>query len=94
MKILINAVQVKKMQNTDDITADILSNKKLQPMVLVLVIRRTKTKIFLAFTSQKKSMTYFIMTISKKINLFATSHQSDVDLTKYYKKCNGKPYSY
>lgn len=40
------------MQNTDDITADILSNKKLQPMVLVLVIRRTKTKIFLAFTLQ------------------------------------------
>ena len=42
-------------------------------------------------------MTYFIMTISKKINLFTTSHQSDIDfkdLTKHYKKRNGKSYSY
>lgn len=40
------------MQNTDGRTADILNNKKLQPMVTALAIRRTKTKIFLAFTLQ------------------------------------------
>ena len=40
------------MQNTDGRTADILNNKKLQPMVTALAIRRTKTKIFLAITLQ------------------------------------------
>lgn len=40
------------MQNTDGRTADILSNKKLHPMVTALAIRRTKTKIFLAITLQ------------------------------------------
>ena len=75
----------------DDMIADILSNKKLSPIVTKFFIRRKILNISLAFIIQSyfvvpkiislNSTHYFIMKISDKRELQQTAfnHSSDVD---------------
>ena len=75
----------------DDMIADMLSNKKLNPVVTELFIRGRKLNIFLAFITQSyfavpknirlNSMRYFIMKIPNKGELqqIAFNHSSDID---------------
>ena len=52
MKILMNTIKKKKQNLFDDIIADMLSNRKPQPIVSKLFIRFRKINIFLAFITQ------------------------------------------
>ena len=75
----------------DDIIADMLSNKKLNPTVSELFIRGRKLNISLVFISQSyfavpknirlNSMHYFIMMFSNKRELqqIEFNHSSDID---------------
>ena len=91
----------------DDMIADILSNKNLNPIVTELFIRGRKLNISVAFITQSyfampkdirlNSTHYFIMKISNKIELqlIAFKHSPDIDFQDFmnlYKKCTGKPY--
>ena len=79
----------------DDMTADMLSNKKLNPVVTVLFIRGRKLNTFLVFITQSdlafpknirlNSTRCFVMKISNKRELqqFAFNHSSDVDFQDY-----------
>ena len=86
-----------------------LSNKKLNPIVIEFFIRGRKLKIYLAFVTKSflgvrenirlYSMRYFIMKIPKKQELqqIAFNHLSDIDFKDFinlYKKCTAKPYSF
>ena len=92
----------------DDMIADMLSNKKLNPIVTELFIRGRKLNISLAFISQSyfaapksirlNSMHYFIMNIpsNREVQQIAFNHSSDIDLKDFmnpYKKYIAKPYS-
>ena len=79
-------------------TADILCNKELNPIVTKLFIRRRKLNISLAFIAQSyfavpkiirlNSMHYLIMKIPNKQEL---NHLSDIDFKDFinlYKKCS------
>ena len=93
----------------DDMIADMLSNKKLNPIVIELFIRDRKVNISLVFVTQSyfampksirlNSTDYFIMEIPNKQKLHqnAFNHSSDIefdDLTNLYKKCTAKLYSF
>ena len=92
----------------DDMITDILSNKKLNPIVNELFIRGRKLNISLAFIAQSgfaaqknrlNSTHYFIMTISnkRKLQQFAFNHLSNIGFENFmnlYKKCTAKPYSF
>ena len=93
----------------DDMIADMLSNKKLNPIVTELFIRGRKLNISLVFITQSyfavpknirlNSMHYFIMKIPNKQELqqIAFNHSSDIDFKDFmnlYKKCTAKPYSF
>ena len=69
--------------------ADMVSNKKLYPIVTGLFIRRRKLNISLVCV-----MHYFVMKIPNKRELqqIAFSHWSDIDFMNFLKKCTGKPY--
>ena len=78
----------------DDIIADMLNNKKLDPVVTELFIRARKLNIYLFLTQlclavQKNiglnSTQYFIMKISKKRELqqIAFNHSSDIDFQDF-----------
>ena len=79
----------------DDIIADMLSNKKLNPAVTELFIRGRKLNISLVFISQSyfavpknirlNSMHYFIMMFSNKRELqqIAFNHSSDIDYKNF-----------
>ena len=68
----------KKLIVFDDMIADMLSNKKLNPIVTELFIRRRKLNISLVFTKQSyfavpknirlNSTHYFVMKITRKEN--------------------------
>ena len=88
---------------------DMLSNKKLDPIVAELFIKGRKLNIFLVFITQpyfavpknirSNSTHYFIMKIANKRQLqqIAFNRSSDIDFKYFmnlYKKCNTKPYSY
>ena len=92
----------------DDIIADILNNKKLNPIVTELFIRGRKLNISFVFIMQsyfavpkdiRRNFThYFIMKIPNKQELhrIASHHSSDTDFKDFinlYKKCTAKPYS-
>ena len=72
------------------------SNKKLNPIVTELFIRRRKLKIYLVFITQS----YFaVMKIpnNRKLQQTAFNHLSDIDFQDFmnhYKKCTAKPYSF
>ena len=89
-------------------TADILSNKKLKPIVTELFIRGTELNISLAFIPQsyfavpkniRLNFThYFISKVLNKRGLqkITFKHLSDIefkDLMNLYKICTAKPYS-
>ena len=93
----------------DDMTADMLSNKKLSPIVTELFIRGRKLYIFLAFITQSyfsvpksirlNSTHYFIKKIPNKRELqqIAFNDSWDIDFRDFmnlYKKCTAKPYSF
>ena len=89
----------------DDMTAAILSNKKLNPIVTELFIRGRKLNFCLAFITQSyfaapkdirlNSTHYFIMKILNRTELqqIAFNHSSDIDFQDFmnlYKKCTAK----
>ena len=82
----------------DDMIADFLSNKKFNPIVIELFIRRRKLNISLVFIAQSyfgvpknarlKSTHYFVMKIPNKIELqqIAFNHSLDFQDIKNYIK--------
>ena len=93
----------------DHMIADMLSNKKLNPIVTELFIRDRKLNIFLAFITQfyfavpkdiRLNCThYYIMKIPNKRELkqIASQNSSDIDFQDFidiYKKCTAKPSSF
>ena len=93
----------------DDVIADMINNKKLNPIVTELFIRGRKLNISMAFITQSyfkvpkdvrlNSTYFFIMKIPSKRELqqIALNHSSDIDFKdfmKIYKKCTAKPYSF
>ena len=93
----------------DDMIADMLSNKKLNPILTESFIRGKKLKLFLAFITQSyfavpknirlNSTHYFVRKIPNKRELqqIAFNHSSDIDFHYFmtlYKKYTSKPYSF
>ena len=93
----------------DDMIADMLNNKKLNPIVTELFSRDEKLKISLVFSTQSyfvvpkdirlKSTHYFIMKIPNKEELqqIASHNSLDIDSKDFvnlYKKCTTKPYTF
>ena len=96
-------------ENIDDVIADVLSDKKHQPIVRKLFIRGRKLNILLVLITQSyfavpksvrlSSTDYFIMNIPSKPELqqIAINHLSDIyfkDFMKLYNQCAAKPYSF
>ena len=91
----------------DNRIADMLSNKKLNPIVTELFIKGGKLNIDLVFiilsyffeeNIRLNSTHYFIMNIPNKRELqqIALNHSSDInfqDLMNFYKQCTAKPYA-
>ena len=88
--------------------ADMINNKKLNPVVTELLIRDRKRNISTAFITQSffkvpkdvrlNSTHCFIMKIpnKKELQQIALNHSSDIDFKdfiKNYKKCTAEPYS-
>ena len=93
----------------DDMIADMINNKKVNPVVTELFIRGRKLNISIAFITQSyfkvpkdvrlNSTHFFIMKIPNKRELqqIALNHSSDIDFKdfmKIYKKCTAGPYSF
>ena len=91
----------------DDMIADMINNKKLNPIVTELFIRGRKLNISIVFIKQSyfkvpkhvrlNSTHFFIMKILSKRELqqIALNHSSDIefkDFMKIYKECTKKPY--
>ena len=88
----------------DDLIADMLSNKKLNPIVTELFIKGRKLNIFLVFFSQfyfaapknirLNSSHYFIMKIpnKRKLQQIIFIYSSGIDFQDFYKKCTAKPF--
>ena len=93
----------------DDMIADMIDNKKLNPVVRELFTRGRKLNISIVFITQSyfrvpkdvrlNSTHFFIMKISNKRELqqIALNQSSDIDFKdfiKIYKKCTARPYSF
>ena len=93
----------------DDMIADMINNKKLNPIVTELFIRGRKLNISIVFITQSyfkvpkdvrlNSTHFFIMKIPSKRELqqIALNHSSDIDFKdfmKIYKKYTKEPYSF
>ena len=93
----------------DDMIADMINNKKLNPIVTELFITGRKRNISIVFITQSyfkvpkdvrlNSTHFFIMKILNKRELqqIALSHSSDIDFKdfmKIYKECTKEPYSF
>ena len=91
----------------DDVNADVLRNKILNPIVTKLFVRGRKLNISLVFTTKSyftvtknirlNSTPYFVMQIPNKRELqqIVFNHSSDIDFQDFmnlYKKCTAKPY--
>ena len=91
----------------DDMIADMIDNKKLNPVVTELFIRGRKLNISIVFITQSyfkipkevrlNTTHFFIMKIPNKRELQQTAlnHSSDIDFKnfiKIYKKYTAKPY--
>ena len=89
--------------------ADMLSNKKLNPMVTELFIKERKLNISLVFITQsyfvvpknirQNSTHYLVIKIPNKRELQQTAfnYSSDFDFQDFmnvHKKCTAKPYSF
>ena len=92
----------------DDMIADIMTNKKFQPIIKELFIRCRKINISLAFITQSylsvpkdvrlNSTHYLIMKINNKRELqnIAINHSANIDckdFIKIYKECTKEPYN-
>ena len=91
----------------DDMMADMINNKKLDPVVTELFTRSSKLKISLVFITyfavpkniRLNTMHFFIMKIPNKqeFQQIALNHSFDIDFKdfmKIYKKWTAKPYSF
>ena len=93
----------------DDMIADMINNKKLNPIVTELFIRGIKLNISIVFITQSyfkvpkdvklNSTHFFIMKILNKRELqqIALNHSSDIDFKDFmeiYKECTKEPYSF
>ena len=93
----------------DDMIADMINNKKLNPIVTEFFIRGRKLNISIVFITQSyfkvpkdvrlNSTHYFIMKILNKRELqqMALNHSSDIDFKdfmKICKECTKEPYSF
>ena len=93
----------------DYMIADMINNKKLNPVVTELFSRDRKINISIVFIMQSYSKVpkdvrlnsthFFIMKIpnKKELQQIALNHSSDIhfkDFMKIYKKCTAKPYSF
>ena len=93
----------------DDMIADMITNKKLNPVVTELFIRGRKPNISIVFITKSyvkvskdvrlNSTHFFIMKIPNRRELqqIALNHSSDIDFKdfmKIYKKCTAEPYSF
>ena len=93
----------------DDMMADMISNKRLNPIVTELFIRDRKLNISIVFIMQSyfkvpkdvrlNSTHFFIMKIpiKKELQQIALNHSSYIDFKgfmKIYKKCTAEPYSF
>ena len=93
----------------DDMIADMIINKKFNPIVTELFIRARKLNISIVFITQSyfkvpkdvrlNSTHFFIMKIPNKRELqqIALNHSSDIDFKdciNIYKKCTAEPYSF
>ena len=102
LKTTIPAKKTKMLIVSDDMIADMISNKRLSPVVTELFIRGRKLNISIVFITQSyfkvpkdvrlNSTHFFIMKIPNKRELqqIALNHSSDVDFKgfmKIYKKC-------
>ena len=91
----------------DDVIADMINNRKLNPVVSQLFIRCRKRNISIVFITQSyfkvtkdvrlNSTQFFIMKIPNKRELqqIPINHSSDVDFKDFmeiYKKCTAEPY--
>ena len=91
----------------DDMIADMINNKQLNPVVTELFIRGRKLNISIVFITQSyfkvpkdatlNSTHFFIMKIPNKRELqqISLNHSSDIDYNdfmKTYKKCTTEPY--
>ena len=90
----------------DDVIADVLSNKKLNPIVTELFIRGRKLNISLVFITilfflfnQFLLQSYFAVPKLIRLNLtqfqqIVFNHSSDINFVNVYKKGTTKPYSF
>ena len=91
----------------DDMIADMINNKKLNPIITELFIRGRKLNVSFVFITQSyfklqkdvrlNSTQFFIMKILNKGELQQIAHSSDIDckdFMKIYKKCNAERYSF
>ena len=93
----------------DDMIADMINNKKLNPIITELFIRGRKLNISIVFIMQSyfkvpkdvrlNSTHFFTMKIPNKRELqqIALNHSSDIDFKDFmniHKKCTAEPYSF
>ena len=93
----------------DDMIADMINNKKLNPIVTELFIRGRKLNISIVFITQPyfkvpkdvrlNSTHFFIMKIPNKRELqqIALNHLSHIDFKDFmqiFRKCTAEPYSF
>ena len=106
--LLKNIIQEKNVLIVfDDMIADMINNKNLNPVVTELFIKGRKLNISIVFIRQSyfrvpkdirlNSKHFFIMKIPNKRELkqIALNHSSDIglkDFTKIYRKCTPEPY--
>ena len=102
VKTLKRITQAENVKIVDDMIPDMISNKKLRPIVTELLIRGRKVNTSTAFITQSYFQvlhTFFIMKIPNKWKLqqIAFNHSSDIDFQDFmniYKKYIAKPYSF
>ena len=90
----------------DDMIADMITNKKLNPVVTELFIRGRKLNISIVFITQSSftvlkevrlNSTHFFspkIPNKRKLQQISLNHSSDIDFTKIYKKFTTEPYSF
>ena len=109
-KIIYNPIKKRKILIVfDDMIADMINNKKLNPIVTELFIRGRKLNVSIVFIMQfylnvpkdvrLNSTHFFIMKILNKRELqqIALNHSSDIDFKdfmKIFKECTKKPCSF
>ena len=94
---------------SDDIIADIVTNKKFQAAVEELFIRCRKLNILFVFITQsyfsvpkdvRLNSTHYLITKiynNKELQNIAINHSADIDykdFTKIYRKCTNEPFSF